>query len=275
VAVYAIGDVQGCYDELRLLLDKIAFDPTRDRVCFVGDLVNRGPRSLETLRFIQRLGAAAVAVLGNHDLHLLAVACGISRTKHKDTFGDILNAPDRDALLDWLRRRPLMHREGEFYLIHAGLPPQWGLQTALDCAREVETVLREGDYRGLFATMYGDLPDLWQDTLQGWERLRYITNCFTRIRYVDAQGRLNLKEKRAPQQAAAGLWPWHQAPERRSQGAKIIFGHWSTLGLHSENHCVCLDTGCLWGGELTALRLDQAAPPISVSSLGGIRLLGD
>lgn len=256
MAIYAIGDVQGCFAELQRLLEKIGFDPREDSLKFTGDLVNRGPRSLETLRFIKGLGAAAVTVLGNHDLHLLSVAVGASKTRHKDTFGDILNAPDRDELLDWLRHRPLLHHGHRFYLVHAGLPPQWNMGTAMKHAREVEAVLQSHDYAEFFAHMYGDEPAQWSDELTGWERLRFITNALTRIRYCGPDGRLDFKEKCRPGQQPQSLAPWFEVPNRRSKSAEIIFGHWSTLGFYAKNGCYGLDTGCLWGGELTALRLD-------------------
>ena len=257
MSAYAIGDVQGCYDELRLLLDEIAFDPATDRLYFVGDIVNRGPLSLETVRFVKSLGEAAITVLGNHDLHLLAVAQGASKTKRRDTFGDILGASDREELLDWLLHRPLLHSEEGFYLIHAGLPPQWDMEMAARCAREVEAVLRGDGAAEFFPHMYGDSPILWTEELAGWERIRFITNCFTRLRYCDMKGKLDMKEKVAPGSQAANLLPWFRVPGRGSVGAKIVFGHWSTLGFHVENDCICLDTGCLWGGELTALRLED------------------
>jgi bis(5'-nucleosyl)-tetraphosphatase (symmetrical) len=257
MVAYAIGDVQGCFDELRRLLDRVAFDPSADRLYFVGDVVNRGPQSLETVRFIKSLGDAAATVLGNHDLHLLAVACGVSKTKRRDTFGDILGAADRDELLDWLRRRPLLHRVGEFYLIHAGLPPQWDMETAAACAREVEGVLRGDGAEAFFAQMYGDSPTLWSEGLRGWPRLRFITNCLTRLRYCDIGGVLDMREKGGLGTQPAHLLPWFRVPGRASAGAKIVFGHWSTLGFHAEDGCHCLDTGCLWGGALTALRLED------------------
>lgn len=269
MAIYAIGDVQGCHTELRLLLDACRFDPARDQVWFTGDLVNRGPHSLETLRLIRSLGEAAVAVLGNHDLHLLAVAHGVSRTKHKDTFGDVLGAADRDELLDWLRRRPLLHRAGELYLIHAGLPPQWSVDAAARHAREVETVLAGEQAEELFRQMYGDQPDIWSETLAGWGRLRFITNCLTRMRYCDRQGRLDFHQKGGPGSQPPHLLPWFQVPGRASAGTRILFGHWSTLGFYDADEVVCLDTGCLWGGELTALRLDGAAERFRVASLHG------
>lgn len=269
MAIYAIGDIQGCFAELQRLLDKIGFDPAADRLWFTGDLVNRGPRSLETLRLIRSLGDAAVAVLGNHDLHLLAVAHGVSKTKHRDTFADVLDAPDRDALVDWLRRRPLLHRDGAFYLIHAGLPPQWSAEDAERHAKEVESCLRGDDFIKLFRQMYGDQPDLWSETLQGWSRLRFITNCFTRIRYCDRQGRTDFRQKGAPGTQPPHLMPWFKVPGRKSAGVEIVFGHWSTLGFYADDGVYGLDTGCLWGGELTALRLDGEKQRISVSCCKG------
>lgn len=269
MATYAIGDVQGCHDELLVLLDRIRFDPAADQLWFVGDLVNRGPRSLETLRTIRDLGNSAVSVLGNHDLHLLAVAEGISRTKHRDTFGDILAAPDRDELLHWLRQRPLLHHGGEFYLIHAGLPPQWDMDQANRLAQEAETALRSPDYREMLWHMYGNEPNRWDDHLGDWERLRFITNSFTRLRYCTADGRMEFKQKGQPGTQPAGLMPWFEVPGRRSAGARILFGHWSTLGFHVSQSAYCLDTGCLWGGELTALRIDGDLERTSVANLQG------
>jgi bis(5'-nucleosyl)-tetraphosphatase (symmetrical) len=269
MAIYAIGDVQGCFAELQRLLDKIRFDPAADRLWFTGDLVNRGPQSLETLRFIRSLGDRAVTVLGNHDLHLLAVAHGVSRTKRKDTFGDVLMAPDRDILLEWLRRRPLLFREGAFYLIHAGLPPQWSIDDAERYALEVESCLQGDRFIELFRHMYGDQPDLWTETLSGWDRLRFITNCFTRIRYCDRDGRMDFKEKGAPGTQPSHLMPWFKVPGRRSAGSQIVFGHWSTLGFYADGGVYGIDTGCLWGGELTALRLDGEMQQICVSCREG------
>lgn len=269
MATYAIGDVQGCYHELRLLLDKIAFDPRCDRLYFVGDIINRGPQSLETIRFIKSLEKSAVTVLGNHDLHLLGVAYGASRPKRRDTFADILDAPDREELLDWLRRCPLLHSAGEFYLIHAGLPPQWDMKTAIACAQEVETVLRGDQAEQFFHHMYGDTPVRWSESLRGWERLRFITNCLTRLRYCDRDGLLDMQEKGGLGTQAAHLFPWFRVPMRRSLGAKIVYGHWSTLGCYEENGCYCLDTGCLWGGKLTAMCLDGELSRFSVSCVGG------
>ncbi|WP_347258420.1 symmetrical bis(5'-nucleosyl)-tetraphosphatase [Methylocaldum sp.] len=269
MAIYAIGDVQGCFAELQRLLDQIRFDPAEDRLWFTGDLVNRGPQSLETLRFIRSLGDRAVTVLGNHDLHLLAVAHGVSRTKRKDTFSDVLTAPDRDILVDWLRRRPLLFRDGAFYLIHAGLPPQWSAEDAERYAKEVESCLQGDDFVELFRHMYGDQPDLWTETLQGWDRLRFITNCFTRVRYCDRYGRTDFKEKGGPGTQPSHLMPWFKVPGRKSAGAEIVFGHWSTLGFYADDDVYGIDTGCLWGGELTALRLDGEKKRFCVSCREG------
>ncbi len=258
MAIYAIGDVQGCFNELQALLKEIGFHVNRDRLWFTGDLVNRGPKSLEVVRFVKNLAGDAVTVLGNHDLHLLAVAEGSDRYRYNDTFDDVLNAPDGDELLDWLRHRPLLHHDAKlgYTLIHAGLPPQWDLAQAEACASEVEAVLRGRRYGEYFEHMYGDRPDLWSDDLSGWERLRFITNCFARMRYCDNAGRLALEEKGAPGTQPEGYMPWFAAPGRRSAGLKIIFGHWSTLGGCTGPGIYPLDSGCVWGGNLTALRLD-------------------
>ena len=257
MAIYAIGDVQGCLGELQALLERIGFDTHRDRLWFTGDLVNRGPQSLETLRFVRSLGEAATTVLGNHDLHLLAVARGHARTKHRDTFGDVLGAPDRDELLEWLRCRPLFHGEAGFYMIHAGLPPQWSIDDAASHASEVEACLRSDHCDELFHRMYGDLPDVWSPSWRGWDRLRFIVNCFTRLRYCYTDGRIDLKQKGRPGTQPLDLVPWFAHPERRSRGAgTVLFGHWSTLGFYAGHGVRALDTGCLWGGELTALRVD-------------------
>ena len=270
MATYAIGDVQGCHDELKTLLDKIRFDPAADQLWFVGDLVNRGPRSLETLRTIRDIGGAAISVLVNHDMHLHAVAEGISRTKHRDTFGDILAAQDRDELLHWLRQRPLLHHGGEFYLIHAGLPPQWDMDQATRLAQEAETTLRGRDYREILWHMYGNEPTRWDEHLGDWDRLRFIINSFTRLRYCTADGQMEFKQKGQPGTQPAGLMPWFEVPGRQSAGANILFGHWSTLGFHVSQGTYCLDTGCLWGGELTALRIDSPLPErTSVAHLQG------
>ncbi|GAB4346548.1 MAG: symmetrical bis(5'-nucleosyl)-tetraphosphatase [Gammaproteobacteria bacterium] len=262
MAVYAVGDIQGCYDELRHLLDQIRFDPGKDRLWFTGDLVNRGHKSLEVLRFVRRLGKSAVAVLGNHDLHLLATASGTQPQRKKDTFHDILQANDRDELLTWLRHRPLLHRDERlnWTMVHAGLPPQWDIETAQRCAGELEAVLRGDEYRDFFSRMYGDGPARWVESLKGWKRLRFITNSLTRLRYCDAKGRLALDAKGRPGTQGKGFMPWFAVPGRKSRNERIVFGHWSTLGYYAEHRVHCLDTGCVWGGRLTALRLDGKSP---------------
>jgi len=269
MAIYAVGDVQGCCDELETLLGRLHFDAAGDRLWFVGDLVNRGPRSLDVLRLVHDLGDAAVVVLGNHDLHLLAIARGAARLRPADrTLEPVLEAPDRAALLDWLQSRPVLHHDATLgiTMVHAGLPPQWDIALARRCAAELETALR-GDHSGrLFAAMYGNHPDLWDDALAGEERLRYITNAFTRLRVCDRAGRLLLKHKGPPGRMPGGAIPWFQVPNRRSVGARIVCGHWSALGYHDADGILALDTGCVWGGALTARRLDAPAPPVAVRS---------
>ena len=259
MSTYAIGDIQGCYDELRGVLDAVAFDVQTDRLWCVGDLVNRGPNSLEVLRFVHGLGDRAVCVLGNHDLHLLALAAGNRRRGDEPSLAGVLNAPDRDELLHWLRHRPLIHFDPEidFLMVHAGLPPQWDRDTALACAGEVEAVLRGERHVDYFLHMYGNRPDLWDPGLAGMERWRFTTNCLTRLRYCDRRGRLALKEKGPPGSQAAGRMPWFHHPERATRRQRVVCGHWSTLGYVARNNVWALDTGCLWGGELTLLRLDS------------------
>ena len=265
MAIYAIGDIQGCFDALRRLLDKVGFDPALDRLWSVGDLVNRGPGSLETLRFFKGLDDAAVAVLGNHDLHLLAVHAGTQPVKKKDTFQSLLAADDVDDLMDWLRRRPLMHldRTHGVAIAHAGLAPQWDIDTARACAAEVEAILRGPRYRDLLDAMYGDEPQSWNATLTGIARHRFIINAFTRMRYCDVNGRLDLKQKGAPGSEPRGLMPWFDVPGRRSTDTRIVFGHWSTLGLVTRPDVLALDTGCVWGGRLTVARLDTREDDIT------------
>jgi len=268
MALYAIGDIQGCDAELGALLQRIGFSADRDHVWFVGDLVNRGPESLDALRRIRALGDAATVVLGNHDLHLLAVAFGHAKLRSDDTLNDILAAPDRDTLLEWLLTRPLLHEDRalNLCLLHAGLAPQWDMPIARACAREFEAALRR-DPRQLFAEMYGDEPNRWSPSLTGTERLRFIANCFTRLRYVDTEGRLALRAKGPPEKAQKkSLIPWFDADHARWHGPRVVFGHWSTLGFFSNAHVIALDTGCVWGGSLTALKLDDSsARPVKVS----------
>jgi bis(5'-nucleosyl)-tetraphosphatase (symmetrical) len=275
MALWAIGDVQGCDSELEALLEAMRFSEDRDRVWFVGDLVNRGPASLKALRRVRALGAAATAVLGNHDLHLLAVAHGCARLRSDDTLTDILDAPDRDRLLGWLIERPLLaeDRALNLCLLHGGLPPQWDLATARGCAREFEQALSRNPEK-MLKNMYGDKPDRWDAALKGAERLRYIVNCFTRLRYVDADGRLELHAKGSPKKAQRdSLIPWFEAADARWRGSRLIFGHWSTLGFFQNSDVIGLDTGCVWGGSLTALRLDPpAAAPVQVPCQAGARI---
>jgi bis(5'-nucleosyl)-tetraphosphatase (symmetrical) len=269
MAVYAIGDVQGCAAELERLLDRLEFSPDRDRLWFVGDLVNRGPRSLDVLRRVAALGHAAVVVLGNHDLHLLAVARGHTALRGSDGgLQPILSAPDRERLLDWLQSRPMLHHDATLGItvLHAGLPPQWDIALARRCAAELEAALR-GDRSGaLFDEMYGNEPDLWRDDLEGTARLRFITNALTRLRACDREGRMLLRFKGPPQRLPAGATPWFRTAGRRSAGARIVCGHWSALGYHDECGVLTLDTGCVWGGSLTAQRLDVASRPVAVPS---------
>jgi len=269
MATYAVGDVQGCCDELEALLERIAFDPARDRLWFVGDLINRGPRSLDALRLVHRLGDAAVVVLGNHDLHLLAVARGGAQLRAADSaLQEILDSPERERLLDWLQSRSMLHHDAALRttMIHAGLPPQWDIALARRCAAELESALR-GDHSGrLFAAMYGDQPDTWRDDLEGMDRLRFITNALTRLRVCDVKGRLLLKLKGPPDRMPAGAIPWFRVPGRRSAGARIVCGHWSALGYLDEAGVLALDTGCVWGGTLAAQRLDAPSRPVTVPS---------
>ncbi len=268
MAVYAIGDVQGCNAELGCLLKAVRFSTDCDQLWFVGDLVNRGPDSLGVLRRIRSLGDAATVTLGNHDLHLLAVAFGSAQPRNDDTLHEILAAPERAALLEWLASLPLFHEDPTLNvcMLHAGLAPQWDLPMARRSAREFEGALRH-DPKQLFDRLYGDQPDLWDDALQGEARLRFIANCFTRLRYVDAQGRLMLRAKGAPGKAQTkSLIPWFEAPAARWRGPRVIFGHWSTLGFFDQGNVTGLDSGCVWGGSLTALRLDVPhAMPVQVA----------
>ncbi|HEX9208174.1 MAG TPA: symmetrical bis(5'-nucleosyl)-tetraphosphatase [Steroidobacteraceae bacterium] len=274
MAVYAIGDVQGCADELEELLARLEFDASRDQLWFVGDLVNRGPRSLETLRLVRSLGDAAVVVLGNHDLHLLAITRGGAAWRHHDEgLRPVVEARDAPALLDWLQSRPLLHHDARLgiTLLHAGLPPQWDVATASACAREVERRLRGEDAGTLFAHMYGNEPATWRDDLDGWDRLRFTINAFTRLRVCDvADGRMRLEFKGPPAAAPPHALPWFRIPWRRSAGARLVFGHWSALGYVAEAGVLGLDTGCVWGGTLTGQRIDVAAsPPLQVRSHSG------
>lgn len=274
MATFIVGDIQGCFDSLQRLLKQIRFDPARDRLWATGDLVNRGPKSLETLRFFHQLGDSALTVLGNHDLHLLAMAHGHAQPKRSDTLDAILAAPDRDTLLHWLQHQPLLHydRDLDLVLVHAGIAPQWSMDAALNCADEVQQVLRSAQAPTYFANMYGNEPRLWSNTLRGPERWRAITNYCTRMRFVDADGGLDLRNKQAPESASKGTFAWFMHPAFQtsalksnannatdlSQTTRIVFGHWASLNGNTQStRVIGLDTGCVWGGKLTALRADD------------------
>ena len=263
MAIYAVGDIQGCFDELEALLSHVGFQRGTDQLWCVGDLVNRGPKSLEVLRFFSELGADARVVLGNHDLHLIAIAAGIRELRPRDTVQDILDATDGSLLIEWLARQPLLHREPgiPYTMVHAGLAPQWGVDEAAMLAGEVHAALSGDNRMGFLSHMYGDEPDRWEDELDGWPRLRFITNALTRIRYVDCDGRLELTENGPPGSQPDALLPWYESKERPGHGERIIFGHWASLqaerALDPAHHVYHLDTGCVWGRELTALRLDD------------------
>lgn len=250
--VVAIGDVQGCLASLQELLRQI---PADARLVFVGDLVNRGPASLATLRFVRGLGERATCVLGNHDLHLLAVAAGIRQPSRSDTLGEILAAPDRDDLIDWLRRRPLAHREAGALFVHAGLMPGWSADQALALAAEVEAGLRGPGWREFLAPMYGNTPAHWRDQLTGAERLRGIVNGLTRLRYLKPDGSMDFDIKEGEGAAPPGYHPWFEAPGRAAANELLVFAHWSTLGLVVRDKLIAIDTGCVWGGALTAVSL--------------------
>jgi bis(5'-nucleosyl)-tetraphosphatase (symmetrical) len=257
MATYAIGDVHGCFETLRGLLRRIAFDPRQDRLWFVGDLVNRGPRSLEVLRWAVEQGDRIVVVLGNHDLHLLARAAGVSEAKKRDTLEAVLAAPDRDDLLGWLRNRPFVHREGDLLLVHAGLFPSWSPADAERLAREVEERLRSDKPLKLLAATDQKTAERWKDGLNGQDRLRVALAGFARLRTLDAQERMCPDFSGPPQEAPKGCRPWFSVPDRKSIKATVIFGHWAALGLQVKDGIAALDTGAVWGRELTALRLDD------------------
>jgi bis(5'-nucleosyl)-tetraphosphatase (symmetrical) len=264
MSTYAIGDLQGCYSELEELLDKINFDETNDQLWFAGDLVNRGPESLLCLRFIKSLGDKAKTVLGNHDLHLLAVANEVRKPHRKDTFDEILDAKDSKELFNWIRQQPLLINDTElnFTMIHAGLTPQWTLEQAKELAQETETLIQSKQFDDFIQNMYGDQPDTWSEKLKGDDKHRFIINCLTRMRYIDKHGKLDLKETCAPGKQKKSLIPWYALPDRKTKKEKIIFGHWSTVLLGNEKdfkqyNVYPLDTGCLWGGTLTAMRLED------------------
>ncbi len=263
MSTYAVGDVQGCYPELRSLLRECGFDARRDRLWFVGDLVNRGPCSLEVLRFVADLGDRAHTVLGNHDLHLVATARGVRGLRGKDTFDDVLDATDGDALVDWLRDRPMLHHDPEraFVMVHAGIAPAWTVDDAIRHGAELSGALRSPGHRRLLKNVYGDEPGRWRDSLAGFDRLRFIANAFTRMRYCHADGRLDFRETRPPGAGDPSLAPWYTLREAGADGVGIVFGHWATLQLLAplprNLHVRHVDAGCVWGGSLTALRLED------------------
>lgn len=258
MARIAIGDLQGCLAELQALLRTLRFSADRDQLWFVGDLVNRGPDSLGVLRFVRALGENARVVLGNHDLHLLAVAFGSQRKlRDDDTLDDVLTAPDRRTLLEWLITQPLAVREGRDLMVHAGVVPQWSGDEVLRHAREVEFAL-QADPQRLFDAMYGNKPDRWSDALEGADRLRFIINVLTRLRFCRADGRIDLKMKGAPGSQEPQWMPWFEVPNRRTGDLRLVTGHWSTLGLVDRSDLLALDTGCVWGGALSAASLDDA-----------------
>jgi bis(5'-nucleosyl)-tetraphosphatase (symmetrical) len=264
MSTYAIGDLQGCYEELLDLLDKINFDINKDQLWFTGDLVNRGPQSLESLRFVKQLGNNAVTTLGNHDLHLLAVANQSESKKARDTLEDILTAPDKEGLVNWLKSQSLIHNDPDsgFTLVHAGVDPQWDLQQATEVAQEAEEILKSDAYGDFLDAMYGNKPEHWSNDLAGYDRTRYVINCFTRLRYCNVSGQADFEYKGAPGTEPRGLLPWFCTKNRKTNKEKILFGHWSTIRLgnirdFTEYNVFPLDTGCVWGGTLTAFRLDD------------------
>ena len=257
MTTYVIGDLQGCQPKLTELLERIRAACPQPKFIFVGDIVNRGPRSLATLREVRALGDTANMVLGNHDLHLLAVAQNIRKAHRSDTLDDILEAPDRDELLDWLRRQPLALFENNHLMVHAGVVPQWTAAQTMALAHEVENVLRGPDWVDFLRQMYGNLPDRWDEELQGVDRLRCIVNALTRIRFCTEDGRMDLAVSKGAETALPGFLPWFDVPGRRTEDVTVVFGHWSTLGLTLRPNLISLDTGCLWGGKLTAVCLED------------------
>lgn len=259
MARYAIGDIQGCYHSFRQLLDQICFDPDHDRLWLVGDLINRGAGSLATLRWLHAHRGSVTCVLGNHDLHTLAVAEGFVPTHRGDTLDELLTAPDSPTLLTWMRHQHMIYRDEGYVMVHAGLLPQWDIKQALALGHEVEAVLRGPHYRDFLARMYGNQPDHWDAGLQGDDRLRLITNALTRLRVCSPEGRIDFRFKGELDRIPPGCLPWFEVPGRKSADALIVCGHWSALGLVQRENLYALDTGCLWGGQLTAMRLEDRA----------------
>lgn len=257
MATYAIGDIQGCHAELCDLLTLCGFSPQEDRLWLVGDLVNRGAGSLAVLREVMALGAAAVTVLGNHDFHLLTIAAGHRKPHRGDTLDDVLAAPDRERIVDWVAAQPLVHREGGRLMVHAGLLPTWTPATAHMLSREVQAALAGPGRATFLRDLYGDEPHAWRDDLAGMDRLRAIVNVCTRLRFCTADGRMEFREKRAAEHAPEGFLPWFAHPTRRSAHVEVVCGHWSTLDLMLRPNFMMLDSGCVWGGALTAVRLED------------------
>ena len=264
MSTYVIGDIQGCYRELLDLLDEINFDATNDELWFIGDLINRGPESLKVLRFVKQLNENTIVTLGNHDLHLIAVANKRQNKKNKDTLDEILAAPDREELMTWLRQQSLIHIDHDkgFTMVHAGLVPQWDLQQTTEVAQEAEAILKSDAFHDFLDVMYGNQPDQWSDDLEGHDRIRFIINCLTRLRYCSKSGRMDFKCKGAPGSEPKGIHPWFCIKNRKLKKEKILFGHWSTVSLGDIDdfgiyNVYPLDTGCVWGGTLTAIRLED------------------
>ena len=268
MSIYAIGDIQGCFDDLLRLLDTLSFNENTDQLWFAGDLVNRGPKSLETLRFVKSLGKSAITVLGNHDMHLLAASCLPKIANKKDTLSQVLEAPDRDELIHWLRHQPLFHYNDDFCLLHAGLPPQWDFKKTQKMALLAEQVLKGSDYQDFLKQMYGNKPNIWSASLKGVSRLRFIINCFTRMRYCDVNGRLDFANSGPLGSQPKELLPWFEVPKRKNADMRVIFGHWSTLGYYEGQNCYAIDTGCLWGGQLTAIKLGEQVERFSIDCPG-------
>jgi bis(5'-nucleosyl)-tetraphosphatase (symmetrical) len=258
MALYFIGDIQGCDEALQRLLTHIAFSPSRDTLYLLGDLVNRGPHNAAVLRRLMGYGSSAQCLLGNHDLHALAVSCGVRKPNPQDTLQDLLTAPDSTELLHWLRHQHLGLQVGQVLMVHAGVLPQWSAVQTLALAGEVETVLRSDDWAAFMPQMYGGLPNVWRDDLEGADRLRVIVNALTRLRFCDAHGAMDFSVKEGADQAPAHLMPWFDVPGRLTADVRIAFGHWSTLQMTSRQDVVCLDDGCVWGGCLSAAKLEAS-----------------
>ena len=258
--IYAVGDIQGCAPSLKALVKKL---PKQSKMIFLGDLVNRGPDSLGTLRYLKQLQEEKriECILGNHDLHLLAVDASIRKTKGLDTVQPILDAPDRAELIHWLRHRPMALCNGKVLTVHAGVVPQWDLQQTIECAQEVEKALRKKSYKDFLANMYGNTPNKWSNSLKGYERLRVITNALTRIRFCTPAGMMEFESKEGFEDGPKGYIPWFKTPKRKTQDSLIYFGHWSTLGLLRQENVIGLDTGCVWGGKLTAMEIPESGKP--------------